>query len=135
MPKLVLNTEEFEDYDFGLIGISCHSKDYRLCGELNKTLNLDLTRVSDYKIDDQTFSFYEYSDFDNHTEYYVLTNRSEKGFLIPEQKKVDYFIILKGNYSDSQIKEFIWKINDISLVLTSFKIDPELLKSKQNLLF
>lgn len=133
MSKFVLEIEE--DYDFGLIGISCHSRDYRICRALNKTLVADFARVEDYVIDKQCFSFYQYFDEENHIDYYFIANRSAEGFLIPEQKTVDYFLMLKGNYSDEQLKEFIWKINDISLVLTSFKIDPHLLKSKQNLLF
>ncbi len=135
MAKFVLDIEDVEDYDFGLIGISCHSKDYRISRELNKSLRTDFARTSDYKLDEQSFSFYQYFDEENHIDYYFIANRSKTGFLIPEQKTVDYFLIFKENYSEEQLKEFIWKINDISLVLTSFKIDPLQLKSKQNLLF
>ncbi len=133
MTKFVLEIEE--DYEFALIGLSCHSKDYRICRELNQQLNIDLTRQHDYIVEKQAFSFYLYLDEDNHIDYYIITNRSKSGFLLPEQKSVDYFLLLKGNYSDELIKNLIWKINNISLVLTSFKINPLQLKSKQNLLF
>lgn len=133
MTKFVLEIEE--DYEFNLIGISCHSKDYRICRELNKKLKIDLVRTEDYIIDEKSFPFYEYFDEENHIDFYFIANRSNTGFLIPEQKKVDYFLLFKGNFSNELISEYIWKINDISLVLTSFKIDPLQLKSKQNLLF
>ncbi len=133
MSKFVLEVEE--EYDFHLIGISCHNKDYRLCWELNNVLNLDLTRVEDYIIDEAHYSFYEYIDDANYLEHYFFANRGSGGFLIPEQKKVDYFLLSKGNISDDLTNEFICKINSVSVVLTSFKIDPNLLKSKQNLLF
>jgi len=128
-----------EDYEFTLVGISCHSKDYRLCGELNKTLYTDLTRTKDLEIHKKdsinSHSFYEYIDEDNYLEYYLISNRGDNGFLIPEQKKVDFFFMAKGNISENHTNDVINKINTLSLVLTSFSIDPNLLKSKQNLLF
>ena len=137
MSKMVLTIEE--DYDFSLIGISCHTKDYRLCWELNKTLHIDLIRTADYEINKKSekasFSFYEFIDEANYLEFYLLSNRGKNGFLIPEQKKVDFFLMVRGNISESHTKDLIGKINSLSLVLTSFNIDPNLLKSKQNLLF
>lgn len=133
MSKFVLDV--IEEYDFTLIGISCHAKDYRLCWELNKTLMIELVRAEDYQLEKSSFSFYEYLDEDNFLEHFFIANRGNTGFLIPEQKSVDFFLISKGNISDSLSEEFICKINAISVVLTSFNIDPNQLKSKQNLLF
>jgi len=136
MPKIVLNLEE--DYDFALVGVSCHTKDYRLCWELNKVLNFDLIRSEDLEINKTAidkYSFYEFIDEDNYLEYYLISNRGNTGYLISEYKKVDFFFMIKGNISDFLIDDLLSKINSLSLVLTSFKIDPNQLKSKQNLLF
>ncbi len=137
MSKVLLSLED--DFDFILIGISCHTKDYRLCWKLNKVLNSDLVRTKDLEISRKgevtSFSFYEFIDEDNYLEYYLISNLGNNGYLISEQKKVDFFLMLKGNTSANQIQDFICKINSLSLVLTSFKIDPTQLKSKQNLLF
>ncbi|MGB0881744.1 MAG: IPExxxVDY family protein [Vicingaceae bacterium] len=137
MSKILLTLDE--DYDFTLIGISCHSKDYRLCWEINKALGIDLTRTQDLEIrkkgEVNSHSFYEFIDDDNYLEYYLISNRGSNGFLIPEQKSVDFFIMAKGNISDNHTRDTISKINALSLVLTSFSINPDTLKSKQNLLF
>ena len=137
MSKFLLTLDE--DYDFTLVGISCHSKDYRLCWEINKSLNIDLIRSQDLEIQKKgasnLHSFYEFIDDDNYLEYYLISNRGNNGFLIPEQKTVDFFLMAKGNISDRHTKDTISKINALSLVLTSFSIDPDQLKSKQNLLF
>lgn len=137
MSKLLLNLEE--DYDFALIGISCHTKDYRLCWEINRALFIDLIRTADLEINKKgelnTYSFYEFVDEENYLEYYLISNLSNNGYLVAEQKKVDFFLLLKGNTSNHQIQDIIFKINSLSLVLTSFNIDPNQLKSKQNLLF
>ncbi len=137
MSKLVLTFEE--DYDFSLIGISCHSKDYRLCWEINKALSIDMVRTTDLEINKKdkvsTYSFYEFIDEANYLEYYLISNRGNSGYIIPEQKTMDFFLMIKGNISDNHTKESIAKINSLSLVLTSFNVDPNQLKSKQNLLF
>ena len=137
MPKVILSLEE--DYEFILIGISSHTKDYRLCRELNLGLCIDLLRVGDLEISQKeeikAFSFYEFVDEDNYLEYYLISNLSSSGYLIPEQKKVDFFLMLKGNISIDLKDDIICKINSLSLVLTSFNLDPNQLKSKQNLLF
>ena len=137
MLKVLLTLKE--DYDFKLVGISCHTKDYRLCGELNKTLHIDLIRTDDIEINKKgeisPYSFYEFIDEDNYLEYFLISNLGNSGYLIPEQKKVDFFLVIKGSTSNDQILDIICKINTLSLVLTSFNIDPNQLKSKQNLLF
>ena len=137
MSKVLLSLEE--DYDFILIGISCHSKDYRLCWELNKLLFIDLIRTADLEISKKkelkSYSFYEFIDRDNYLEYYLISNLGNSGYLIPEQNKVDFFFMIKGSTSTNQKEDIICKINSLSLVLTSFSINPNQLKSKQNLLF
>lgn len=137
MSKFTLNIED--DYDFNLIGISCHAKDYRLCFELNKTFEIDLTRTDDLDIDlkksKANYALFEYIDEENFLDYYLISNRSKNGFLIPEYKSTDFFIMLKGASNDDIIDNMITKILEIDLVLTSFQIDVESLKSKQNLIF
>jgi hypothetical protein len=137
MSKFSLNFEE--DYSFLLVGISCHTKDYRLCWELNKLLNFDLTRTNDLEISNKkkeinNYSFYEFSDEENYLDIYLISNRGSGAYLIPEQKKVDFFLMIKGNLSKQKLQTLINNINSLSLVLTSFTIDPNQLKSKQNLL-
>lgn len=137
MSKFTLNIEE--DYDFSLIGISCHAKDYRLCYELNKILEIDLVRGEDLDIDSKNskanYALYDYIDEENFIDYYLLSNRSNKGFLIPEHKSTDFFLLLKGASNSDIIENIINKISEIQLVLTSFQIDVNTLKSKQNLIF
>ncbi|MGE0561338.1 MAG: IPExxxVDY family protein [Flavobacteriales bacterium] len=137
MSKFTLNIEE--DYDFSLIGISCHAKDYRLCYELNKILEIDLVRGEDLDIDSKSskanYALYDYIDEENFIDYYLLSNRSNKGFLIPEHKSTDFFLLLKGASNNDIIENIINKISEIQLVLTSFQIDVNTLKSKQNLIF
>lgn len=137
MSKTLLTLDD--DYDFSLIGISCHAKDYRICWELNNSLKIALVRSSDYEINKKnevsSFSFYEFNDTINYLDFYLIANKSSKGYLISEQKTIDFFLLLKGNISNNQLNNFLTKVKNIEIVLTAFIINPENLKSKQNLLF
>jgi hypothetical protein len=78
------HTLEIEyDYDFVLIGISSHEKDYRFCWALNNKLKLELSKKESLEIKrkKQTtpsyFSFFTFDDKDQYKEYSVLANFSE----------------------------------------------------------
>ena len=137
MAKFTLEVEE--DYDFDLIGICSHIKDYRLSWELNNGLGFDLSKDQDFELSlkgvHQSFSFFSFIDEDNLTEYYLLSNRSETGTLIPEQNNCDYFLLIKGNSGNGEKSSLIRKISALKHVLTSFEVNVEELKSKNNLLF
>jgi hypothetical protein len=135
------HTLEIEyDYDFVLIGISSHEKDYRICWAINNKLGLNLVKaepleIKDKKQDDLShFSLFSFELPDEFREYFVIANRSEKGLLIPEQKQVDYFFIMRGEEEDESIMEKIRLIKEISLVQMAFRIDVNSLRSKQNLI-
>lgn len=129
------------DFDFVLLGISCHEKDYRISWALREKLGFDLCRGEDIVIsnrkpgEDGSFAVFESLNEDNDSGIYLVANRSESSFLIPEQRAFDYFLLAKGGY-DKQDQEFMLKkTREIPFVLTAFSIDPNSLKSKQNLIF
>ena len=135
------HTLEIEyDYDFVLIGISSHEKDYRICWALNNKLGLNLVKtepleIKDKKQDDLShFSLFCFEQPDDFMEYFIIANRSEKGLLIPEQKQIDYFFIVRGEIEDDKVMEMIKRIKDSNLVQTAFRVDVNSLKSKQNLI-
>lgn len=139
MKKHLLEIEY--DFDFVLIGISSHEKDYRICWALNNKLDIELTKTDALEIKDKkqeeasSFSLFACERPDEFMEYLVIANRSEKGLLIPEQKQMDYFFVIKGEIEDETVQEMINKIKEINFVLTAMRIDPSVLKSKQNLIF
>jgi hypothetical protein len=78
------HTLEIEyDYDFVLIGISSHEKDYRFCWALNNKLKLELSKKESLEIKGKKqktpsyFSFFTFDDADQYTQYSILANFSE----------------------------------------------------------
>lgn len=157
------HTLEIEyDYDFVLIGISSHEKDYRFCWALNNKLKLELVKQDSLEIKGKKqstpsyFSFFTFDDEDQYTEYSVVANFSESKtlafkentlfggeaeregeneFLIPEQKQMNYFFVIRGELEDEEVEELLRQIRGIDIVLTAVRIDAKSLKSKQNLIF
>lgn len=137
MTKYQLEVEY--DYDFILVGISCHAKDYRVCWALNNALSLALEKEDEdlklrLKKEESEHSVYSFYHEENYTEYTLVINRGTAGYLVPEQKQADYFLMIRNNF-DHDMDELLGAIRKIDFVLTAFELDVEELKSKQNLVF
>lgn len=141
---IVLNklTLKFEpDLDFTLIAITAPLKDYRFCFKVNKQLSREFYRIDELKLsfnaDDESFYFsrYYYRDNQNENEYYLLANKGSEGFLIPEMKTVDYFLLIYNFIDSDDIQGIISGLNKINEVLVAAEVDPKKLKSKENLVF
>jgi hypothetical protein len=138
MSRLVL--EVAYDYDFLLVGLVTHSKDYRLCYELNKKFHFELQKSNNLEIlinkrkETSVYSFYEYENEDGDC-FYLISNKGSRGFLIPEQKQLDYFMIIKQLSDFIDEKDMIRELKTIPLLLGAFNIEPRGLKSKENLIF
>lgn len=129
------------DYDFRLIGISCHAKDYRLCWSLNNQLEIQLEKVhrenaaSGLKKNGIAIeSLYSYFDEESHSNYQLLYNKHNNNLLLPEQKLADFLLII-DQMNDETFENLLKKIKEIDLVNTAFVIDVNTLKSKENLIF
>ena len=152
------------DYDFVLIGVSSHEKDYRICWALNKVLGIGLIKNESLEIKSKKqntpsyFSLFSYESTDEFIEYSVISNLSENkilsskehslftksgkesqstenGILIPEHKQMNYFLMIRGEMENVDVEEIIRKIKEIDIVLTAVNIDANELKSKKNLIF
>lgn len=146
---------DLED-DYSLIGIHSTEEDYRLAYLLNNNLNFKLVRYKDY-LDFQDssaeFPLFEYKDEANFINYYLINNKytehvdnqhkeglfsgnySTTSYLIPEKKKVDFFLKIEGCNKEDFIQNLVISLNKINQIITSYSIEPISLKSKENLIF
>ena len=128
------------DLDFVLVAITAPLRDYRLCFKMNKELNLDLCREDDLELMntlDKPFYFSRYyiKDVDSETEFNLLANKGTEGFLIPEMKNADFFLLIHNYIDKEELREIIRGLNRIPEVLVAVEVDPKKLKSKENLIF
>lgn len=135
MSKQHLNIEY--DYDFFLLGLVCQAKDYRLCFEVNKKLGVEFNKIENLELylnkqnEASYFSTYLYENEDE-ISFYIIFNRGTKGYLIPEQNKLDCFVVVKGAFRAEQKKELTLKLKEIKLILGVYELDVKKLKSREN---
>ncbi|MFI5162723.1 MAG: IPExxxVDY family protein [Sphingobacteriales bacterium] len=141
---MILNrkTLKFEiDLDFVLIAITTSLRDYRICHHINKRLNFDFTKKPDLEVDiikgagPVLFSLYEYHWGASETDFYFIANKGSEGYLVPEMRRADYFIMIKNYIDDTDLDKLINDLNKIQEIVAAVKIDPKKIKSRENLLF
>lgn len=137
MVKKVLEIED--NYDFSLLGISSHVKDYRLCWELNNTLDISLEKSEPIILsEDNDFSGFATSTFhddENQLVFVLLTNKHHGKCLIPEFSQIDYLLKVSGSQHEFVLKSKKQMIQNIESVLKIIEINPNDLKSKSNMVF
>ena len=129
------------DLDFILIAVTTSLKDYRICYLINKCLNFNFVKKDDLEVDIQQhagpvfFSIYHFNWEASETDFYFIANKGSDGYLIPEMKKADYFLMIKNYIDDTDLEKLVSDLNRIPEIVAAVKIDPKKIKSRENLLF
>jgi len=141
---MILNRKflKFEiDLDFVLIAVTTSLKDYRICYLINKFLHFDFTKSPDLSVDiaqagePVLFSIYHYNWEASETDFYFIANKGSEGYLIPEMRKADYFLMIKNYIDEDDLDNLVSALNKIPEIVAAVKIDPKKIKSRENLLF
>ena len=141
---MILNrkTLKFEiDLDFVLIAITTSLKDYRICCLINKYLNFNFSKSADLEVDilqgaePVFFSLYQYHWEASETDFYFIANKGSDGYLVPEMRRADYFLMIKNYIDEDDLDKLVSALNKIPEIVAAVKIDPKKIKSRENLLF
>jgi len=130
-----------DDLDFDVVGISSHHSDYRLAWGINQNLGLHLSKCDEpYCVTDKkgavvsSHSMYEYADDSDRLVYYLIKNKYQGKYLIPEKPGIDFFLFLCDNWA-VEIPELVVELKAVPSVLAVFPFEPEELSSAQNIVF
>ena len=156
MPIYEVNINDFSNDDYTLIGIHTTLNDYRLAYLLNKHLQVNFRRAN-YDLDffqkniESSYIVYEYTNTKLDQDWFLISNvfkyiletesislfgqSDSTSFLIPEKKKVDFFLKIEGEFDYDFIVKLIEKINQVPQIITSYEIEVNSLKSKDFLIF
>jgi len=141
---MILNRKilKFEiDLDFVLIAVTTSLKDYRICYLINKYLNYNFVKTDDLQVEmaqnsgPVLFSKYIYSWESTETDFYFIANKGSDGYLVPEMRKTDYFLMIKNYIDEEDVENLISALNKIPEIVAAVKIEPKKIKSRENLLF
>jgi hypothetical protein len=162
MATLKLYIDECEELDFHLLAIHTSLEDFRLAYFLNQKLQLNLSKNNDeIKIKNKEgntfFSRFTFEDIKNDVFWNLIENENEitlkqnntnqglftesknsfttKDFLLPEYKKVNFFLKIDASKESVIPTEIVTQIKTIDRISTVYFIALENIKSKNNLIF
>jgi len=158
--KLILDDDFSEE--FSLLAIHCSEEAFKIAYLLNKFAMLHLKRRQidlEYSNDglEITFPLFVFENEMQYTTYHLIANKcksvaahllSSGGLfdddnsentitthLLPEFKKVDYFLKIHSELEIIPIRKIVASINEIKQVISAYEIDVDQIKSKNNLIF
>jgi hypothetical protein len=157
-----LDIDEFDEIDYCLIAIHTSLEDFRLAYFINQHLPINLSKSKDeihinVKVGETYFSRFYFYDEEKCTSWNLIQNKNEvigrekrikqdlfsnsaqetitKVFLLPELRKVDYFLKIENSEYKTQVLNIITKLKAIKNIATIYSVDAQTIKSKNNLIF
>ena len=146
-----LSSDDLEN-DYTLIGIHSNIEPYKLAFKINQKLKIQLKRCSydiSFKDKNSIFDLYKHSSETYNTKIYLILNKSfnerkirgqllfenlsESSYLIPELKKVEYFLKIEGG--NFNIKTLLNRLIEIDNIISCYRTKITATKSKYNLIF
>jgi hypothetical protein len=156
-----LDLGEFDEIDYCLIAIHTSLEDYRLAYFINQKLHVNLNKSSTeiqitVKEGEAHFSRFHYYEKKKDISWDLIQNKNEviqqqknsqnlfsdinmevstKVYMLPEFKKVDYFLKIENSEGDLNILKIQNTLNTIDNIVTLYIVDTNKIKSKNNLIF
>lgn len=164
MGTIKLHIDDFEENDYLLIAIHTTLEDYRLAYFLNKYLGVQLQKQEEdihiqVKENQSSFSLYSFYDKEQYVTWNLVQNKNEiviqpeekplndlfsenlqaietTIYLLPELKKVDYFLKIENlTEQENLFIETLKKLKTIEKISLVYNIDTNSIKNKNNLIF
>lgn len=157
-----LHIDEFDEIDYQLIAIHTSLEDYRLAYFINQNLPILLKKSNNTiqisnKEGETQFTRFIYEDekteilwdlIQNQNDIVVSSQRNNPGlfaesnssfstkiYLIPEFKKVDFFLKIENASAGIDLEMITSQIKKIDRISTAYSVEVEKIKSKNNLIF
>jgi len=158
-----LELGEFDEIDYHLIAIHTSLEDYRLAYFINQKIPINLGKNSNeiqinIKEGETKFSRFYYFDKEKGISWNLIQNKNEviqqkndkrqnnlfsnislevatKVYLLPELKKVDYFLKIENLEDELNVTDIQVLLNTIDGISTAYRVETNKIKSKNNLIF
>lgn len=139
-PKITkIQLEDPTNEEYAFLGIVSAEADYKLSHLLNKKLRLALKNNRTIEVmgaNGSQISFSRYSDTTGSPEitYNLISNRSEKDYLIKKLRNIDYLFQIHSCDKKYDVDKLTRKLREIEIITAVFTLDPREIKDK-NLLY
>ena len=123
------------DEEYTILGIASSEADYKLSQLLNKKLKLAIKNNNSLDvtgINGMNMSFSRYSDTSRSPEinYNLISNRSDKDYLLKKLKNIDYFFQIHCNDSKCDIALLTNALREIEKITAVIRLEPLDIKDK-----
>jgi hypothetical protein len=157
-----LDFYDFDEIDYSLIAIHTSLEDYRLAYFINQKLHVNLNKsVKEIQIavkeGEAHFSRFHYYEKKKEISWDLIQNKNEviqqkkeenqslfsnvdleiatKVYMLPEFTKVEYFLKIQNCNDNLNVQEILNTLNTIDNISTTYIVDTNKIKSKNNLIF
>lgn len=157
-----LDFDDFDEINYSLIAIHTSLEDYRLAYFINQKLHVNLNKnIKEIQIAVKEgvahFSRFHYYEKKKDVSWDLIQNKNEvinqqntenqslfsnigmevatRVYMLPEFKKADYFLKIENSEDNSNPLEILNLLNTIENVATTYFVDTDNIKSKNNLIF
>lgn len=118
-----------------VLGIVSADPDYRLSLKLNKNLGISLKNSDPVEFQDDEgnkflFSRFLYSPAAPGQNIQLVSNRSQKNFMLKKLKNIDYLLVLQNTPKDFIPEKIMSQLREIDSITGVFNIDVKTLKDK-----
>ena len=132
------------NYDFHLVGIISHSKDYTVSWAISKVLNIEMEKKDDLEVVNKQAEKFSVSNLvfeDDFRRFTLLTNKvvannsiTQKLF-IPSLGAFNYLLKIEEFEETSDVEGIFAQLRKAEKIDTLMKLDVKKVKEKENFLF
>ena len=152
-----LSIDEFDEVNYDLVAIHTTLEDYHLAFFINRQLPITLSRnpegiAATYRQHETVFSRYTFENPEHDIAWTLLQNKTQvmtkrknsadlfgysevaaSAYLIPEFRKVDYFLKIEDD--TVHMPQVLAQLQRLDRVTTVYRLDATSIKSRNNLIF
>ena len=135
-PKITrIQLDDYTDEEYTIFCIVSTEADYKLSQLLNKKLKIALKNINTINltgVDGMNLNFSRFSDASRSPEiiYNLISNRSDKDYLLKKLKNIDYFFQVHCYDKKYDIELLTSTLREIDRITAVFRLDPIEIKDK-----
>jgi len=128
-------------FSFDLFGLTSVAREYKLAWSINQFLGITLQKQKDHIIqfvDGASLVISHYLHQSEYGYFRLIKNKScdgDQAYLVPEMKNFDFLIVFEDESGAISPEETLSRLSANPHIDFIARIDPEKLKSKDNLIF